>query len=222
MNLEQEYEKYRQSVQKGLIDETQLLDEFSISKSDAGFSIISSRFVHTLYEENQNRYYNKQHLRKEQNAQSAYENKYWSQYIMLHERPYRVEAFLDIMDQLSDEYYWSILGDVWVDSENIWQYRDIWYHLLTSERHGKAAFMSVTDIVLLEKLDEELTIYRGCVDANENGFSYTLSKDKAKWFAERLGKQGKVLVKNVKKSDCFAYVSQRWEAEIIYLKEYKC
>jgi hypothetical protein len=27
---------------------------------------------------------------------------------------------------MPDEVYWEILGDIWTDSENIWQHKDGW------------------------------------------------------------------------------------------------
>lgn len=51
-------------------------------------------------------------------------------YVFHHERPYRVEAFMDIESNLSDKRYWSLLGEVWTDSENTWQNIDEWNELL--------------------------------------------------------------------------------------------
>ena len=53
---------------------------------------------------------------------------------------------------------------------------------------------------------------------NKSGYSYTLNKEKAKWFANRFGNNGLVETRTINKSDVFAYTNQRGENEIIILK----
>ena len=76
-----------------------------------------------------------------------------------------------------------------------------------------------------------ITIYRGGID--DKGYSWTLNKDYAVWFANRwimngnLGDESNVtnrhetnvFEKTINKSDAIAYLSDRGESEIIYRKE---
>lgn len=58
---------------------------------------------------------------KQDGCRHAAENKQWTQYLFLHERPFRVYAFTRIAAQLSDVDYWTLLADLWVDAENIYE-----------------------------------------------------------------------------------------------------
>jgi hypothetical protein len=50
-------------------------------------------------------------------------NKNYMGYVWCHERPYRPNAFAEIHTKLTDLDYWQILSSIWVDSENIWQWK---------------------------------------------------------------------------------------------------
>jgi hypothetical protein len=151
---------------------------------------------------------------KLQAVEEALKKKEYATYIFLHERPYRLEAFTEIEMYLSDEEYWKLLGDVWIDSENIWQNKIIWGALLTSDRPKREFFMGAE----FEKLPETLTIYRGYQPRkNKIGYSYTISKEKATWFANRFHKDGEVDTKKVKKSRVFAYLTRRNESEVLII-----
>lgn len=151
-------------------------------------------------------------------VQEALDRKEYETFIFLHERPYRLEAFLEIERNLSDEEYWKILGDIWTDSENIWQNKIIWGALLTSSRPKRKYFMNDEERAEFEKLPEKLTIYRGYQPRkNKTGYSYTTSKDKANWFAHRFHKDGQVDTKVVNKDRVFAYLTRRSESEILII-----
>ena len=150
-------------------------------------------------------------------TEEALERKEYETFIFLHERPYRLEAFMEVERNLSDEDYWKILGEVWTDSENIWQNKHVWAVLFMSQRSGRENFMNEEERELFEKLPETLTIHRGYQPRkNKTGFSFTLDKKKAEWFADRFFKDGDVVTKKVQKSKVFAYLTRRNESEIIY------
>jgi|SRR5579871_2317491 len=143
----------------------------------------------------------------------------WSQYIWLHERPYRLDAFQAIEPKLTDQEYWKLLGSVWIDSENIGHRFHVWLRLLKSKRPGREYFMDEEDRAEFAKLPEKLTIYRGYQPGkNAHGISYTLDKAKAEWFAKRFSQNGKVKTKTVAKSEIFAYLGGRNEREVIVWK----
>jgi hypothetical protein len=155
---------------------------------------------------------------KLQATEEALNKKEYATYIFLHERPYRLEAFLEVERKLDDEQYWELLGDIWTDSENIWQNKIIWGALLTSDRPKREFFMNEDERAEFEKLPENLTIYRGYQPRkNKVGYSYTISKDKATWFAHRFHKDGEVDTKKVNKGRVFAYLSRRNESEVLII-----
>ena len=45
----------------------------------------------------------------------AVKNRNWPSYIWLHKRPYRLDAFVEIADGLSNEEFWTELSDIWTD-----------------------------------------------------------------------------------------------------------
>ena len=143
----------------------------------------------------------------------------WEGYVFIHEKPFRLNAFLIIADSIqSDGRYWELLGEIWVNSENIWQMIREWRGCLKSKRLNQHLFMRPEDLETFKNLPEELTVYRGYgLEANMRGMSYTLSLEKAIWFAQRFGAQGGVFKKQIKKVDAFAYMNSRNEQEIILL-----
>jgi hypothetical protein len=141
----------------------------------------------------------------------------WSEYVFLHERPYRVEAFKDIQKQLGDVGYWRLLTQVWVDTENQYAYLKDWKKLLSADRRDRHYMMNEEDDQALRSLPDEVTIYRGCQKGlNENGLSWTLDKSKAEFFANRFGKKGIILERKIPKSEIVALLTVRGETEIIW------
>lgn len=157
--------------------------------------------------------------RKAAAVDDAYKNKNWNSYIYLHERPYRLDAFMDVADEMTDDEYWETLGSIWVDSENIWQSRDVWSEMLESDRPNRNKIMTADEIADFEKLPDEITVYRGHIKGkNEDGLSWTTSEEKARWFANRLATgddEPDVASGTVKKSDVVAYFTRRGESEIV-------
>lgn len=193
---------------------------------DKSFPVLQSPLVYGVpYHPNMNAYYNEQYRVKKEAIDKAMEKKKWFEVIWLHERPYRFQAFqeLDWGGWLDDKTYWEMLGHIWGDSENIWQHKDEWHECLTSDRKYKRYFMEPEERKEFKGLPNYLTVYRGCVAGeNEDGFSWTLNEEKAKWFSTRFLNRGEkhkgiVLQKQIRKTDAFAYLTGRNEFEIILL-----
>ena len=142
----------------------------------------------------------------------------YSKIVYLHERPYRLDAFIKIAKDMPDHKYWSLLASVWTDTENAWQNLEEWRALFSADRPAKGHLMNEDEHFTLENLPETVEIYRGCEPAvNEDGLSWTLDPEKAKFFADRFGKPGKVLQKTVNKAEIVALFQGRNEAEVICL-----
>ena len=159
----------------------------------------------------------------------------WHRYIFLRERPYRPTILHDLhlSKLISGEQYWTLAGDVWTDSENCWQYQEEWYEMLTADSTGRE-FMSSEDVRSVftlppEKggLAPETQVYRGfCREDGLDGFSWTLDKARAKWFARRaVWREGgeelpMVASAKVAREHVIAYITGRDEQEIVLLPEH--
>ena len=171
------------------------------------------------YSEQMNAITNKRYEEKKKKSKEFLDEGLFTAYVWLHERPYRIHAFLEVKDSLSDIDYWETLSNIWTDSENIHQNQSTWKELLESDRKESHRFMSDEDREFFNSLPEEFTVYRGCIeDLNEDGFSYTTEKHQAEWFSKRFSKTGgKVIERTIKKEDVFAYTNSRGENEIIII-----
>lgn len=180
------------------------------------FKMIRHPLVYSVpYFENMNAFLNKQLKQKKEAVTKSLVDKDFHHYIWLHERPYRLKAFQDVslkIFQKSFTEYWSILGEIWTDSENIYSNISAWKNLLDTKVKAKIYFMTDKEIVQFENLPKTLTVYRG---STHDGLSYTLNKDVAKWFAKRFDKKGKIFTRKIKKSEVFAFISRRREEEVI-------
>ena len=159
---------------------------------------------------------NAYYLQKKKDLETALAEKNFSRVVFLHERPYRLNAFVQIADQLSDAKYWSLLSSIWTDTENAWQNLDEWRKLFNSNRPHQERLMDRDEILALSSLPDTVKVYRGCQKVvNEDGISWTLKRDKAQWFATRFSKDGVVLEKEISKRDIIAVFTNRNEFEVI-------
>ena len=126
-----------------------------------------------------------------------------SSYLVIHERPYRLEALIEALhswwNPASEKEYWDQVGWVYTDTEFLYHSMDQWKYLL----FGGAGYLNnnlMMDDEEKEKYDslpEYFTVYRGAMDPD--GYSWTLNEDKARWFASRWGKDLSVFSKKVNK-----------------------
>jgi len=159
---------------------------------------------------------NAYYLQKKKDLETALAEKNYSRVVYLHERPYRLQAFIQIAHHLSDEKYWSLLASVWTDTENAWQNLDEWKELFNSSRPKRHRLMDRDEVLAYDSLPDTVKVYRGCQKGiNEDGISWTLKRDKAEWFATRFSKDGLVLEKEIQKKDIIAVFTNRNEYEVI-------
>ena len=159
---------------------------------------------------------NAYYLQKKKDLEKAIAEKNFNRIIYLHERPYRLQAFISIAEELSDSKYWSILSGIWTDTENQWQNLEQWTELLSANRSSRHYLMDESEVQLLNSLPEFVKIYRGCVKGlNEDGLSWTLDKAKAEFFANRFSKEGIILEREIPKSEIIAVLLGRGESEVI-------
>lgn len=170
-------------------------------------------------------YANEMLRQKEAALKSAIENKHWTKAVFLHERPWRCEAFSRHADQMDDHDYWSLLAQIYTDSENVDETFDTWADLLASSRPGREAFMQADEQAFLSRLPEEIQVYRGGADGSVTDFSWTVDEGVAAWFAQRTvdmvggSGPGVVLEGRVLKRDVIGFKNNRSEAEIVVAPE---
>jgi hypothetical protein len=175
-------------------------------------------YFEIFYNPAMNALINDRYLKKKEYVAENESSGKWGSAIWMHERPCRFNAFRKYMENMTDEEYWSILGDIWIDSENLWQVGSyVLRNLLGSTRPGRHLIMDEEDREFLGKLPGEFTIYRGHQNKNKRGFSWTLDHLKARWFSDRLthGNRQYVARATVRKSDVVAYFGGRSEFEIV-------
>jgi len=161
---------------------------------------------------------NYQYEVKKKLVKEALDDKKYKSYVWLHERPYRLQAFGDIQEFLSNQEYWSLLASIWTDTENAWAHLDLWREFFSSDRANREWLMDWDEQMAYEGLGETVTVYRGYQPGlNKDGISWTVNREKAEWFATRFGKKGKVLEKQVSKRDIIAVFTGRNEYEVVIL-----
>lgn len=164
---------------------------------------------------------NEQLRAKKEYVEKAMAERDFGAVIWMHERPHRVFAFLKVASELTDEQYWEMLGHIYVDTENFWQNRQLWRHLLTNTQHDlskRVLMMSEHDRTIFEDTPAEVTVFRGYFHRNKMGFSWTLVHRKAWWFAKRLAidpTRAKVIRGLVSKKDIIAVFTERGESEVV-------
>lgn len=190
-------------------------------ENNGKFDLIRHPLVYSIpHYSHLNALVNKQLEIKEKSAKELLENKKYFSFVFLHEKPHRMNAFVEVKNNLNDKEYWEMALAVWTNSENIWQNRDDWKKLLKDKKRieTKHLFMSEDDRKVFDKLPETFTVYRGYHEnRNEFGYSYTLDKDIAKRFSKGHRLVGKVYTRTVNKSEVFAYTNERSEQEIIII-----
>ena len=166
----------------------------------------------------QNRYINMFFKQKRYALEVAIVENNYSKIIYLHERPYRLNAFVEYIlpQELTDKKYWSLLSDIWIDSENINQNMSIWDDLLfRSNRKSTNSMMTKEERTSLKLLPKYITVYRGVSNNYREGFSWTTDIEIARYFAYRFNKKGVVIQGTVDKKHVLAYFTGRNEREIL-------
>lgn len=146
----------------------------------------------------------------------------------VYERPWRPEALLDSADALSDEDYWALVAEVWIDTEFPSRNWEVWDELLSSERPGREALMEPEDHEVWNHFTKEpVTIYRGVAsepgEVNTDGFSWTTHLPRAGWFARRFAYDKTVpylVTGEVMRDDVLAYFARRGEHEVLVHPEH--
>lgn len=168
--------------------------------------------------------------KREHIAQLASERK-WNSIMWLYERPYRIDAFVKYAPRMSNRVYWRTLGELWTDCENMHQSYVEWSDALHCGRRERNWLMGPPDDSdrvrwrELRRTSHPLLVYRGWAGRlGRDGFSWTLSQERARWFARRFaGEEHRgaphVVTGIVDARNVIAYFNARGEEEVVLLPE---
>lgn len=192
----------------------ELVDYIDEPDEKFGFIFIRHPLINELYHEAMNAVLNARYKLKSEALEEAREAGKWSEFVWLHERPFRFGALLEALSDGAG--YWEaesltedemeLVESVWIDAENPGVNREFWLPLFEA-----------MPCAALDDLPKTFTIYRGTgVDDDNNGISWTLSKETAEFFANRFRDDGVVLEREIARSDALFYTDGRGEKEVIY------
>jgi hypothetical protein len=182
--------------------------------------MIHNRYIiEPIYHEQMNALTNARYVAKKLAAEEALAQGNASRFVYLNERPYRFEAFMEAIAARAvdeEETFNTLLSSVWMDSENIHAYVEEWKSVW--KLSNPALIMSDEDRVIFDSLPATITIYRGLdnVTGTLEGMSWTVSKERAKWFAKRFSAVEPVIASvTIAKDKIYAYLGGRNEEEIV-------
>lgn len=97
----------------------------------------------------------------------------WEKYVILHVRPYRLEALQTALKSCGQATAPTLVAHFWLDSENIWQNKSKWIAVWKQLRDPRAT-MDADDNREFGALPEEFHVYRGYDErGNARGLSWT-------------------------------------------------
>lgn len=182
--------------------------------------------IEVLYRPEMHKRYNKMYQLKRAEIAESISTENWAKFVFLHERPYRIDALIEVMSEhdVPQEKLWSLIGNVWTDSENIRQNLDEWREIWDGAERGRNAVMNEAEIAALKALPNEITVYRGFAHKDaDQGISWTTDRNRALWFAKRFeageGRTPMLATGRVNKIDVLAHFLGRNETEIVVMPE---
>lgn len=165
-----------------------------------------------------NKMVNAQYLAKVAGVQAAMERGDWSRYIFLHERPWRFNALDDLWAAVtSPQERAALFIEVWTDSENLWQTRELWEGMVEEvATHHFHAAMGEEDRAVLASMVFPLQVFRGGDPDYDQGLSYSIDRGRAEWFAHRFERGGEVYELTLESTDDILFYSgDRGESEVV-------
>ncbi len=203
------------------------LEQYVRRTSVMGEMVHSPLVISPLYSRQRCAHINGLYEQKRAQIAEAAAERNWHRIVMLHERPYRFTALQECLMRGLEEGssdFWEVVGQVWVDSENIHEHFSAWRSLWKGgDSGGSTEFryraMSEEDREGFSKLRSRIRIYRG-YSWNRGvklGMSWTTSRQKAAWFAQRFDERGSghVITAYVDKASIYAFFARRGEQEVV-------
>jgi hypothetical protein len=145
----------------------------------------------------------------------ALKDRDWSGYISLYEKPHRLNAFVYMMDEYSDQSYWECLAEAWIGTEYPWEKFSEWKACWNSSRPEKQFAMIAAEREALALMPDDLLIYRGTQHDSIDALAWTPRREVALRFARRFSGTGLIMTAAAKKHDVHAFLIRRTEQEIV-------
>jgi hypothetical protein len=143
-------------------------------------------------------------------------------YVFLHERPYRFKALTYCVKNslLTENDYWPMVAQVWIDSNNIFQNLAGWKRLWSGKIPNREMAMNENERSCLATMPNLIRVWRGMkFKKSVTGLAWTFSAERAEWFANREllggGKKSFVASGLVAKADVYAIFLGRDESEVV-------
>lgn len=170
---------------------------------------------------------NRRFAKKARLAEELWNKQEYRRYLRLHEREFRVGALEKVLaycQKLSDAEIAKLVGEVWIDSENIHQDRGRWRRIWRSLKAPQLA-MNADDVTALAAQQDPLTVFRGVPHPRHDklSLSWTTDRDKAIALARRFPTETDFLLLtsgHVAKKSIFAYFTSGKESEVVVLPRF--
>lgn len=134
-------------------------------------------------------------------------------------KAYRVDHLLELVNIHGVELAYVLIGEVWISVEGMQhrfeEWNEIWSHVIDGDG-DRLQVMGAEDRKIYDALPDMLTVFRGHQnDGGEYGWSWSVDRTKAEWFARRGIGAAKVAIVTIPKRVTLAYFGGRNEAEIV-------
>jgi hypothetical protein len=136
------------------------------------------------------------------------------------DKPERIRSLdsVDRIHHLDERLFWETFWHMWESHESIFLDHPVIEDMIS--RHDEGLSTSVLDadeIETLTNLPECIDIYRGCRSHNVKGWSWTLDRSRAEFFAKRSAGKGRPMVLHgiAPRDRVLAYLNGRDEQEIV-------
>ena len=170
---------------------------------------------------------NRRFAKKAKLAEELWGKQEYRRYLHLHERVFRIAALEKVLassQQLPDVPIAKLVGEVWLNSENIHQDRGRWRRIWRSLKTPQLA-MNEDDLAALAAQPDPLTVFRGVPHPRHDklSLSWTTDRDRAISLARRFPTETDYLLLTsgqVAKKNIFAYFTRGQESEVVVLPRF--
>jgi hypothetical protein len=145
-----------------------------------------------------------------------------NKYISLHERPYRFKALTRCVKNslLTENDYWPMVAQVWIESNNIYQNLAGWKRLWSGKIPNREMAMNENERSCLATMPNLIRVWRGMNSKKSvAGLAWTFNAERAEWFANQallLGSKKLFIASGlVAKADVYAIFLGRDESEVV-------
>ncbi len=145
----------------------------------------------------------------------------WWRFVFLHEPGDWVPVFEMYASQIDDDSYWRMLRGIFSSLDTVAPHHESFRRLFARRPADVSVRMSDFEVQFLSKLPDPLTVYRGYAGPHPFGFSWTLNRSTAMFFAyraqRRIGENSQpCLLKGLaRKQDVLTLILHKDEYEVV-------